>query len=114
MIHTIDAKGKKLGRIATQAAVFLMGKDTPAYRRNEEPNVKVHIINTSKAALTEKKQDEKLYRRYSGYPGGLKTKSLKQVTHKKGFKQIFEDAIYGMLPTNKLRPRMMKNLIITE
>ncbi len=112
--HTIDAKGKKLGRVATEAAVILMGKTTPDFVKNKTSPVKVTITNASKAAISEKKLDEKIYRTYSGYPGGLKTKTMRQVTQKLGYSEIFQDAIYGMLPNNKLRKPRMKNLTITE
>ncbi len=114
MKHTIDAQGKSLGRIASQAAVILMGKNEPSYEPNKIPNVKVEIINASKTKISEQKLDEKLYERYSGRPGGFTEDKMAAVIKKKGYKEIYELAVYGMLPGNKLRPRMMKNLIVTE
>lgn len=113
-IHTIDASGKKLGRVASEVAVLLMGKNLADFNRNEIPNVKVNIVNSSKAEISEKKKNEKIYNSYSGYPGGLKQRTMKNVIGRAGFSKLFEDAVYGMLPCNKLRDKMMKNLIITE
>ena len=114
MEHTLDAKGKKLGRIASQAASFLMGKNTTSFVRNAVPKVKVKIINASKADIRNKKLDSKKYKQYSGYPGGLKITGMKKLTSDKGFRESFKIAVYGMLPKNKLRSEMIKNLIITE
>ena len=114
MKHTIDASGKSIGRVATEAAVLLMGKHSADFARNAAAVLKVEITNASKAKISEKKMDSKTYSRYSGYPGGLKTLSLRQVAAQLGFQEVFKDAVYGMLPSNKLRPTMMKNLIITE
>jgi large subunit ribosomal protein L13 len=114
MIHTIDAKNSKIGKIASQAAALLIGKNTPTFRKNIVQEVTVKIVNVSQADINEKKKDEKKYVNYSGYPGGLKTLSLGAIAAKKGYKEIFRTAVYGMLPHNKLRSKMIKNLIITE
>lgn len=112
MQYEIDAQGKKLGRVASQAATLLMGKNRTDFVRNSIPAVKVKILNASKLNVLNKKLEEKSYKSYSGYPGGLKTPSMKKVVADKGMKEVLRKAIHGMLPTNKLRPRMMKNLII--
>lgn len=112
--HQIDAGGKKLGRVATQAAVLLMGKNRTDFVRNAIPTVKVKISNASKLSVTAKKMSQKNYKRYSGYAGGLKETSMKKVVSDKGMKEALRVAVRGMLPKNKLRNRMMKNLIITE
>jgi large subunit ribosomal protein L13 len=114
MKYTIDATEKKLGRVATEAAVLLMGKNTTTFARNIVPKVQVHITNASKAAITPKKLTEKEYLRYSGYPGGLKSRTMAQVVEKKGYGEVFRKAVYGMLPGNKLRSIMMKNLVVEE
>jgi large subunit ribosomal protein L13 len=114
MKYTLDAENKKIGRVATQAAVYLMGKNTPDFARNAIPNVTVEITNTSKASLDENKMATKVYSRYTGYPGGLRQPTMEQVIAKKGHKELFREAILGMLPKNKLRQKMMNNLIITE
>ena len=114
MKYTIDAENKKIGRIATQAAVFLMGKNEKDFARNTIPDVIVEIKNTSKASVDPKKMKEKTYNQYSGYPGGLKQPTMKKVIEQKGYSEVFKKAVSGMLPKNKLRARMMNNLIITE
>ena len=110
----IDAENKKIGRVATQAAVFLMGKNLPAFQRNNIPDAKVEILNASKASVDEKKKLQKTYSRYSGYPGGLRQPTMAQVIAKKGFSELFKEAVSGMLPKNKLRQEMMNNLVIKE
>jgi large subunit ribosomal protein L13 len=114
MEHTIDAQGKKLGRIATEAATILMGKNRVDFARNVVPELKLRIKNASKIFVSNKKMEQKTYKNYSGYPGGLKERSMKKVISDKGMKEPLRIAIRGMLPKNKLRDRMMKNLIITE
>lgn len=114
MDYTIDAKGKKLGRVATEAAMILMGKNKPDFRSNVAPNVRLVIENASKLAISEKKKDETLYTRYSGYPGGLKVQSLGEIIEKKSYGEALKKAIYGMLPANKLRKVMLSNLTIKE
>lgn len=112
--HTIDAEGKKIGRVSTEAANILMGKNDPSFEKHVAVPVKVHIVNASKADISEKKANNKKYTRFSGYPGGLKEESLRKLIEKKGYGEAFKKAVYGMLPGNKLRAVRMKNLIVTE
>ena len=91
-----------------------MGKNLPSFSRNSAPNVRVEIVNASKIKNTVEKVSDKKYLRYSGYAGGLKERTMQEVIDKKGYQEVFEKAIQGMLPANKLRPIMMKNLIITD
>jgi len=114
MKHTIDAAGKKLGRVASEAAIFLIGKDTVTFAKNKVTPVQVEIVNASKADVNEKKLLTKTYSRYSGYPGGLRQPSMGTVVAKKGFSEIFTLAVYGMIPRNKLRAKIMKNLTVKE
>jgi large subunit ribosomal protein L13 len=111
--HTIDATGKTIGRVATQAAVFLRGKDSPTFERHTLPLAKVEIINASKLLISDKKMKQKTYRTYSGYPGGLKERTLEGMIAKKGIAEVLITAITRMLPRNRLRPHMMKNLTIS-
>jgi|SRR3989344_3862260 len=113
-IHTIDAEGKRLGRVASEAAKFLMGKNTPSFRKNVLPDVSVEIINAAKSDVPFKKMMEKKYERYSGYPGGIKFSTLDDLMKKKGWTEVYRFAVYGMLPTNKLRSQMIKRLTIKE
>lgn len=114
MEHTLDAQNKKLGRVASEAASFLMGKDRTDFVRNAIPSVKVKIMNVSKISVTNKKMDDKIYKNYSGYPGGLRERAMKKVVSDKGMREAMRIAVRGMLPKNKLRDQMMKNLIIME
>ncbi|HEU5114627.1 MAG TPA: 50S ribosomal protein L13 [Candidatus Paceibacterota bacterium] len=112
--HTIDAQAKKIGRVASEAAKILMGKNSTAYAPNVLPDIEVRIVNAGKADISAKKKEEKIYRHYTGFPGGLIDATLKHVIEKKGVKEAFRVAVKGMLPKNKLTPRIMKNLVITE
>jgi large subunit ribosomal protein L13 len=114
MEHTIDATNKALGRTASQAAALLMGKQTADFARNKVSGVKVHIINASKIKKTDKKMRETVFRTYTGYPGGLRESTMAEIVTKKGYTELFRQAVYGMLPTNKLRSKIIKNLTISE
>jgi large subunit ribosomal protein L13 len=114
MNHTIDAQGKKLGRVASEAATLLMGKRTTAFVRNKVSGVKVNIINTSKSNIDIKKKDDKEYVTFTGFRGGIYTEKLSDLIARKGFSEVFERAVYRMLPSNSLRKQIMKNLTITE
>jgi len=110
--YTIDATGKKLGRLATEISVLLIGKNEPDFRPNVLPDVEVTVENVDALSISQKKAVEKKYLHYSGYPGGLKSESLEQVRDKKGTAEIVKKAVYGMLPINKLRKERIKRLII--
>ena len=112
--YTLDATGKKVGRLATEIAVLLMGKNNPDFARNKIPDIKVVVTDASKLSIDTKKKEEKLYHSHSGYPGALKTETMKHVIEKKGSKEVLRRAISGMLPKNKLRARMLANLKITD
>jgi large subunit ribosomal protein L13 len=112
--YTFDAKDQKLGRLATQIAVALMGKNDPNYAANVVADVKVLIENASQLDISEKKMDQKIYDHYSGYPGGRKEIPLRRLIEKKGYAAPLENAVAGMLPKNKLRDLLMKNLTINE
>ncbi len=113
MEHKIDAKGKKIGRLATEVAVLLMGKDSTEYARHTVADVAVVVENVSEMDIPAKKLKEKKYLTYSGYPGGQKSATLEQVIEKKGHEEVLRRAVFGMLPSNKLRPLLMKRLSIS-
>lgn len=113
-IYKIDAEGKVLGRIASEAAKALRGKNSPNFARNLTPDLVVEITNASKMKVTQLKAQSKKYARYSGYPGGLKFPSLAIIAGKHGLREPLRLAIHGMLPKNKLRARLMNNLKISE
>ncbi len=114
MTYTIDAQNKTIGRVATEAASILMGKNSPDFERHIVSKNKVYITNASQVKISQKKLNQKKYKRYSGYPSGLKERALKEVIVKKGYGEVFRSAVYGMLPSNKLRKPMMKNLFIED
>ncbi|MEK7551964.1 MAG: 50S ribosomal protein L13 [Patescibacteria group bacterium] len=114
MKYTIDAKNKKLGRLATEIAVILMGKNTPEFRRERIADAEVTVTNASKMDIDEKKLTTKKYVRYTGYPGGIRTEGMDNVVNRKGYKDVLKTAVYGMLPKNKLRAKMIKNLEVSE
>lgn len=112
--YTIDAQQKKLGRIASEAAKILMGKTSVDYAPNVVADVKVVITNASKLDIDAKKKNTKEYTRYSGFPGGLFTRTLSNMIEKKGYSEVVRIAVEGMLPKNKLQAKMIKNLTVTE
>jgi large subunit ribosomal protein L13 len=105
----IDAKDIVLGKVATRAAVILSGKSKPVYTPFLDTGDHVVIINASAVHLTGKKDESKLYRRHSGYLGGLKTATAAQVRAKHPVR-ILEEAVRGMLPKTKLGRAMAKKL----
>lgn len=113
MKHTIDAQGKKIGRIASEAAACLMGKKSASFARNTVADVKVEISNASRADVTAHKRTSKVYVTYTGYRGGLNKEKLGERIDRRGMGEVLRTAIYRMLPNNKLRDRRIKNLTIT-
>jgi large subunit ribosomal protein L13 len=112
--YKIDASGKSLGVVASQAAKALMGKNSPDYVANKVADVLVVISNASKTKMSEKRKIETLHEKYSGQPGGFKKETNAKILEKKGWNGLYELAVYGMLPSNKLRPLMMKRLTIKD
>jgi large subunit ribosomal protein L13 len=112
--HSIDAAGKSLGRIASEAAKALMGKTHASYTPHVRSRVVVEITNASKIYMPEKKRLQKIYTRYSGYPGGLKHESLGSLRGRSGASAALRHAVKGMLPRNTMLVGRMKNLIISE
>ncbi len=112
--HTVDAREKKLGRVASEIAILLMGKNKTTFTRHIPPLVKVQVVHAAHLALEQKKINTKEYVRYTGYPGGLKKESLRSLIQRQGHKEALRRAVYNMLPSNKLRNGMMKNLSITD
>ena len=114
MEHTIDAKGKSMGRIATQAASFLMGKNASDFSRDKVSGNKVTITNAELLIIDPKKLKDKVYKTYSGYPGGLRQEGMQNLKERKGIEEILKLAIYGMLPRNKHRAILMQNIKIQK
>jgi len=107
--QTIDASGKILGRLAIQIAVLLRGKQKIGWLPYLEPKNKVVVFNTDKIRVTGKKMKQKLYIYHTGYPGGLKKEALERKFHRDS-RQVLQAAVYGMLPKNRTRDKIIKNL----
>lgn len=111
--RVIDAQGKPLGRIAAEASRILQGKHKASFTPHVDDGDFVVIINAYQFVLTGRKENTKVYRRHTGYMGGLKELSHKQIMAKKPWFPL-EKAIKAMLPKNRLARRMFKKLIIVE
>jgi large subunit ribosomal protein L13 len=111
--YVFDATGVSLGRLSSQIAMILRGKNEPSFTPNKVADVTVIVNNASKVSLNDS-QLEKEYKRFSGYPGGLRHESREHMIERKGYRDVFEKAVRGMLPKNRLQAVMMKNLIINE
>jgi large subunit ribosomal protein L13 len=111
--HTIDATGKRLGKVATEAAQVLLGKNDPTYTRHTMANVKIEIRNASKLDIPEGKHTE-IYQSFSGYPGGRKTETLIHLAERLGYGEVLKRTIGGMLPNNKHKKPLLNNVTITE
>jgi len=109
--HEIDANDQVLGRLATKIATLLTGKNKTYFVRHLDCGDFVTVTNGKLVKVTGKKEDQKLYGNYSGYPGGLKQKPLKQIRKEKP-EEIIRHAVWGMLPNNKLRSIWIKRLHI--
>ena len=107
--HVIDAQGVVLGKIATKAAMVLMGKTKPSYTPFLDTGDHVIVVNAAKVRLSGRKEDNKVYRHFTGYPGGLVEKSFKRVRAEKPIR-IVEEAVQGMLPKTKLGKQMFRKL----
>lgn len=110
----IDATDKTLGRLASEVARVLLAKNSTSFAKNFTAKVRVQVVNASKVKVTGDKLKQKTHKRFSLYPGGLKTPSWAEVSAKKGFKELVRHAVEGMLPKNSLQKERMKNLKITE
>src|SRR3989344_3468308 len=98
---TIDATGKNLGRLAVEIVDLLRGKNDPSFLPHVVAGSAVTVTNTDKINVTQKKRDEKLYTRHSGYPGGIKHETLGSLMERDS-REVVRRAVYGMLPKNKL------------
>lgn len=107
--HLISARGGVLGRLATRIAVILMGKNKRDYMPNLDHGDYVVVVDAKDVVVTGKKEKQKLYQYYSGYPGGRKTVTL-SATRKTHPERIIEHAVSGMLPGNKLKSQRMARL----
>lgn len=109
--HLIDVKGKILGRAATEIAQLLIGKSKHYFVKNLDCGDYVVITNAANVRVSGKKEKDKVYTRYSGYPAGLRKITLSGMREKKP-EEIIRHAVSGMLPKNKLRASMLKRLFV--
>ncbi|MDD4202254.1 MAG: 50S ribosomal protein L13 [Candidatus Omnitrophica bacterium] len=109
--HILDAQDQILGRLATEIAKRLSGKNKPTFTAHVDCGDGVVVINASKIKVTGNKMDQKKYKRYSGYPGGLKEETLSHLLDRKPG-EVIRHAVKGMLPKNKLGDRMIARLKI--
>jgi len=107
--HVVDASGQTLGRLATRVASILAGKENPRYTPFIDTGDHVVVINAEKVRLTGVKADAKLYRHYTGYPGGLRTEEFRKRFARKP-ESVVQEAICGMLPKSKMGRAMSKKL----
>lgn len=111
-IVTIDATGKKLGRMATEIAMALQGKNDPSYEKHVLENIQVTVINAGKLDLEGRMDRE--YKSYSGYPGGLRLEKAGKLKDRLGVVELIKNAVSGMLPKNTHRSRLLAAIVVEE
>ena len=114
MDYVIDATGKSLGRVASEAATVLLAKNSTSVKKNVAANVRVRVTHASALSVSEKKRREKTYHSHSGYPGSARALSLEHIIAAKGYGEALRRAVKGMLPSNTLREKRLKHLTIEE
>jgi large subunit ribosomal protein L13 len=111
--HIIDAENQIVGRLATTIANLVRGKNKASFTPHANTGDKVIVINAEKVRFTGKKMDDKVYLHYTGYPGGQRSTTPAKLMVKKPT-EVLKLAVYGMLPSNKLRKEFLKNLFLYE
>jgi large subunit ribosomal protein L13 len=109
--YVVDAEGQTLGRLATEIATILRGKNKPQYTPHVDTGDFVVVVNAEKVAVTGRKAEQKVYRRHSGYPGGLKETSYEQMMERRPT-EILRRAVKGMMPKNRLARQQLRKLKI--
>jgi large subunit ribosomal protein L13 len=109
--YLVDAEGETLGRLATQIADTLRGKNKPQYTPHVDTGDFVVVVNADKIAVTGKKLDDKIYYRHSGYPGGLKSRTLREQLERRPT-EVLRSAVKGMMPRNRLARQQITKLKI--
>ena len=107
--YVVDADGKTLGRLASEVASVLRGKNKPTFTPHVDCGDYVIVINAEKVAVTGKKRNEKIYKKHTGYPGGLREITFDKLQQKKP-EEIIRHAVKGMMPNGKLGRQMYKKL----
>lgn len=109
--HVIDAKDQVVGRLASKISMILMGKDKPSYTPHVESGDGVIVINAAKVRVTGRKNLQKVYKNYSGFPGGIRERSFERVM-KDDPTFALTNAVKGMLPKNRLGSRMLTHFLV--
>jgi large subunit ribosomal protein L13 len=109
--YVVDAEGKHLGRLATEIVRVLRGKNKPQYTPHVDVGDFVVVINADRIAVTGRKAEQRVYRRHSGYPGGMKETSYEQMLARKPT-EVLRKAVYGMMPKSRLARKQFKKLKI--
>ena len=109
--HVVDAEGQTLGRLATEIARILRGKNKPQYTPHVDTGDFVVVVNAERVVVTGRKAEQKLYRRHSGYPGGLKTTTYEQMLERRPT-EILRRAVKGMMPKTRLARQQLRKLKI--
>jgi large subunit ribosomal protein L13 len=109
--YVVDAEGKHLGRLATKIVRVLRGKNKPQYTPHVDVGDFVVVVNADRVAVTGRKAEQRVYRRHSGYPGGMKETSYEQMLARKPT-EILRKAVYGMMPKTRLARKQFKKLKI--
>ncbi len=109
--YVVDAEGKHLGRLATEIVRVLRGKNKPQYTPHVDVGDFVVVVNAGRVAVTGRKAEQRVYRRHSGYPGGMKETSYEQMLARKPT-EVLRKAVYGMMPKTRLARKQFKKLKI--
>ena len=109
--YVVDAEGKHLGRLATEIARVLRGKNKPQYTPHVDVGDFVVVVNADRVLVTGRKAEQKVYRRHSGYPGGMKQTSYERMRERRA-EEILRKAVYGMMPKTRLARQQMSKLKI--
>ena len=109
--YVVDAEGQTLGRLATEIATILRGKKKAQYTPHVDTGDFVVVVNAEKVVVTGKKAEQKVYRRHSGYPGGMKETSYERMMERKPT-EVLRKAVHGMMPKTRLARQQLKKLKI--
>ena len=109
--YVVDAEGKHLGRLATEIVRVLRGKNKPQYTPHVDVGDFIVVVNADRVAVTGRKAEQRVYRRHSGYPGGMKETSYEQMLARKPT-EVLRKAVYGMMPKTRLARKQFKKLKI--
>lgn len=110
--HTIDARGRSLGRVASEAAYALLGKRSALISKHRAHPITVIIEHAAQLHISNRRKKGREYQYYTGYPGGQRSIRMNELIEKKGIEEVVRRTVDGMIPRNKLRAPRMKNLVV--